>query len=97
MATTEILHFYNACLNAVKMLYMLDLRKRFCTSGFWIATKIPVSVGLPRKNYLSKTIKPFHGLVTDDDGMYDILTIPLLAGFTWATFLLYNSNFKTND
>lgn len=49
---------------------MLDLRKQFCPLNFWTTTKIPISQDLPRKNYLSKTIRPFYGLVNDDEGMY---------------------------
>lgn len=47
---------------------MLDMRKKFCPQGFWTKSKIPISPDLPRKNYLSKTIKPFYGLVNEDEG-----------------------------
>lgn len=60
--------YYTACLNAVKVLYMLDMRKKFCPPGFWTKSKIPISPDLPKKNYLSKTIKPFYGLVSEDEG-----------------------------
>lgn len=50
------------------MLYTLDMRKDFCPPGFWTAEKIHVSADLSRKDYLSKTILPFHGIVMEDDG-----------------------------
>ncbi|KAJ8929517.1 hypothetical protein NQ314_017775 [Rhamnusium bicolor] len=66
-ATPEILHLYRSCLNCVKMLYMLDMRKEFCPAGFWTAKKIHISQDLSRKNYLSKSIVSFHGVVNDRD------------------------------
>lgn len=50
------------------MLYTLDLRKKFCKPGFWTKKKIHISTDLMRKNYLQKTVKPFHGLVDEDEG-----------------------------
>lgn len=66
-STPEILHLYNSCLSCVKMLYTLDLRKNFCKLGFWTRKKIHISQDLSRKNYLSKTIIPFHGLVSENE------------------------------
>lgn len=48
------------------MLYMLDIRKEFCMAGFWTAKKIHISQDLSRKNYLSKTILPFRGVMVND-------------------------------
>nr|CAH7736321.1 unnamed protein product [Callosobruchus chinensis] len=66
-ATPEVLHLYKSCLNCVRVLYNLDTRKHFCPAGFWTAEKIHVSPDLCRKDYLSRTILPFHGLVHDDN------------------------------
>ncbi|RZC38508.1 ubiquitin-protein ligase E3C [Asbolus verrucosus] len=101
-ATPEILHLYSSCLNCVKMLYMLDIRKQFCPHGFWTAKKIHISQDLSRKNYLSKTIKPFYGVVSDyddDDHLPPLSTIeqrslavlqelPFLIGFNTRVLLL---------
>ncbi|KAK9869663.1 hypothetical protein WA026_003411 [Henosepilachna vigintioctopunctata] len=65
--TPEVLHLYTSCLNCVKMLYMLDMRKQFCPPNFWTSKKIHISQDLSRKNYLSKTLKPFYGLVSESD------------------------------
>lgn len=46
---------------------MLDMRKQFCPAGFWTTKKIHISQDLSRKNYLSKTIRPFYGLVNDNE------------------------------
>lgn len=66
-ATPEVLHLYHSCLNSVKMLHTLDLRRNFCKSGFWTRKKINISQDLSRKNYLCKTIKPFYGIVSEDE------------------------------
>ncbi|KAJ8920591.1 hypothetical protein NQ315_004730 [Exocentrus adspersus] len=66
-ASPEILHLYRSCLNCVKMLYMLDIRKQFCPPGFWTAKKIHISQDLSRKNYLSKRAVQFHGIVNERD------------------------------
>ncbi|KAF5269313.1 hypothetical protein FQR65_LT02614 [Abscondita terminalis] len=63
----EFLHFYHSCLNCVKTLYTLDLRKNFCKPGFWTKQKINISQDLCKKNYLSKTVKPFYGVVIDNE------------------------------
>ncbi|KAL3283640.1 hypothetical protein HHI36_006779 [Cryptolaemus montrouzieri] len=65
--TPKVLHLYNSCLNCVKMLNMLDMRKQFCPPGFWTSKKIHISQDLSRKNYLSKTLKPFYGLISEND------------------------------
>lgn len=69
ITTPEISHLYQSCLNCVKMLYTLDMRKQFCPPGFWTAKRIHVSPDLSKKNYLSKRIVPFGGIVPslDDD------------------------------
>lgn len=59
------------------MLYTLDLRKHFCKSGFWTKKKIHISTDLTRKNYLQKTVKPFHGLVDEDEGNGKSFNYPL--------------------
>lgn len=101
-ATPEILHLYGSCLDCVKMLNMLDLRKQFCPPGFWTSKKIHISQDLSRKNYLSKTLKPFFGLVTendDDEHLPPLSTIeqrslailqqlPFLIGFNNRVLLL---------
>lgn len=74
----EISHLYRSCLNCVKLLYTLDMRKQFCPSGFWTARKIHISPDLARKNYLSKNIVPFGGLVyniEDDEHLPPLSTI----------------------
>lgn len=63
---------------------MLDLRKKFCTPGFWTSTKIPISQFLPRGNYLSKKIQPFVGLVIEDEGRRDFFVETF---FVWHCFL----------
>ncbi|XP_968359.1 ubiquitin-protein ligase E3C [Tribolium castaneum] len=101
-ATPEILHLYSSCLNCVKMLYMLDIRKQFCPHGFWTAKKIHISQDLSRRNYLSKTIRPFHGLVCDMDdeehlpplstieqrSLAVLQELPFLIGFNTRVLLL---------
>ncbi|KAB0798693.1 hypothetical protein PPYR_09686 [Photinus pyralis] len=67
LPSRELLHFYSSCLNCVKTLFTLDLRKNFCKAGFWTRQKIHVSQDLPKKNYLSKTIRPFYGVVSEDE------------------------------
>ncbi|XP_019869937.1 ubiquitin-protein ligase E3C [Aethina tumida] len=77
-ATQEILHMYRACLDCLKMLYMLDMRKEFCPAGFWTQRRIHISQDLYRKNYLSKTIEPFRGIITkmdDEDHLPPLSTI----------------------
>ncbi|XP_060526269.1 ubiquitin-protein ligase E3C [Cylas formicarius] len=61
-ATLEITHLYRACLTCVRILYMLDMRKHYCPSGFWTRRKFHVSLDLARKNYLCKPNRPFGGL-----------------------------------
>jgi ubiquitin-protein ligase E3 C len=101
-ATPEILHLYSSCLNCVKMLYMLDIRKQFCPPAFWTAKKIHISQDLSRRNYLSKTIRPFHGLVNDSDdedhlpplstieqrSLAILQELPFLIGFNTRVLLL---------
>ncbi|XP_044750713.1 ubiquitin-protein ligase E3C [Coccinella septempunctata] len=66
-ATPEVLHLYNSCLNCVKKLYMLNMRKEFCRTEFWTSKKIYITQDISRKNYLSKTVKPFYGIIADED------------------------------
>ncbi|KAJ8961181.1 hypothetical protein NQ318_008862 [Aromia moschata] len=101
-ATPEILHLYRSCLNCVKVLYMLDMRKLFCPAGFWTAKKIHISQELSRKNYLSKMIVSFQGVIhdtTDDEHLPPLSTIeqrslaileelPFLIAFNTRVLLL---------
>ncbi|CAH0558292.1 unnamed protein product [Brassicogethes aeneus] len=102
LATPEILHVYNSCLNCLKMLYTLDMRKEFCPPGFWTQRKVHISQDLSRKNYLSKSIEPFRGIITDmddDDHLPPLSTIeqrslailqqlPFLIAFNTRVLLL---------
>lgn len=65
--THETLHFYYSALRAVKKLHMLDIRKKFCEKNFWTKRKVHVSPDLAKKNYLMKTLRPFYGVVPNDD------------------------------
>lgn len=62
-----MLHLYKSCLTALAIVYTLDLRKEFCKPGFWTEKKIPISQDLSKRNYLAKTLRPFHGIVNSDD------------------------------
>lgn len=64
-STPEVLHLYRACLHCVRMLYTLDLRKKFCPLGFWTLDKIHIPPDLARKDYLSKKISSFYGSKED--------------------------------
>ncbi|CAH1102309.1 unnamed protein product [Psylliodes chrysocephalus] len=66
-STPEVLHLYRACLHCVRMLYTLDLRKKFCPLGFWTLDKIHIPPDLARKDYLSKKISSFYGSKEDED------------------------------
>ncbi|ENN81570.1 hypothetical protein YQE_02099, partial [Dendroctonus ponderosae] len=78
-ATPEISHLYQSCINCVKMLYTLDMRKQFCPPGFWTARKIHVSQDLTKKNYLSQVFSPFGGVIknvhADDEHLPPLSTI----------------------
>ncbi|KAJ8985824.1 hypothetical protein NQ317_012065 [Molorchus minor] len=65
--TRDFTFIQRSCLNCVKMLHMLDMRKQFCPPGFWTAKKIHISPDLSRKNYLSKTVVSFQGIVSDNN------------------------------
>lgn len=65
--TPEVLHLYKVCLHCVRMLYTLDLRKKFCTPGFWTADKIHIPPDLARKDYLSKKFSTFYGTNDEED------------------------------
>lgn len=78
-----MVRLYNSCLNCVKMLYTLDLRKHFCKAGFWTKKKIHISTDLTRKNYLQKTVRPFHGLYVDEDEGIQIQI------FSFVAFVMY--------
>lgn len=67
LPSCELLHFYHSCLNCVKTFHTLDLRMNFCKAGFWTKQKINISQDLCRKNYLTKTIKPFYGVVSENE------------------------------
>ncbi|GLV39004.1 uncharacterized protein CBL_06003 [Carabus blaptoides fortunei] len=69
-ATRELIHLYRSCLNALRVLHTLDLRKHFCKTGFWTRKKIHISQDLSKRNYLSKTLKPFFGIVSEDEDEY---------------------------
>lgn len=62
---------------------MLNMRKEFCRLEFWTSKKIYITQDLSRKNYLSKTVKPFYGII-DDDGKKIFLFIisPHFSNFT---------------
>ncbi|KAL1497278.1 hypothetical protein ABEB36_008270 [Hypothenemus hampei] len=78
MVTPEINHLYRGCLNCIKMLYTLDMRKQFCPPGFWTERKIHISQDLAKKNYLSKISCPFGGStlnVEDEDHLPPLSTI----------------------
>lgn len=60
---------------------MLDMRKQFCPPGFWTAKKIHISQDLSRKNYLSKRVVQFHGIVTDRDGKTTFYIIVVVIAF----------------
>ncbi|KAF5304497.1 hypothetical protein FQA39_LY09693 [Lamprigera yunnana] len=70
LPSSELLHFYYSCLDCVKTLYILDLRLNFCGPDFWTRQKINISQDLCRKNYLSKTIKPFYGVVSENEDVH---------------------------
>lgn len=67
-STPELLHLYKSCLHALRIVYTLDLRKHFCKQGFWTRKKIHISQDLSKRNYLAKTLRPFYGIVSDDEG-----------------------------
>lgn len=69
-ATPELIHLYKYCLNALRVLHILDLRKHFCKSGFWTRKKIHISQDLGKRDYLSKTLRPFFGIVAEDEDEY---------------------------
>lgn len=73
--THETLHFYYSALRAVKKLHMLDIRKKFCEKNFWTKRKVHVSPDLAKKNYLMKTLRPFYGVVPNDDDSKSIFSI----------------------
>ncbi|XP_028139007.1 ubiquitin-protein ligase E3C [Diabrotica virgifera virgifera] len=66
-STPEVQHLYRACLNCVRMLYTLDLRKKFCPIGFWTSDKMHIPPDLARKDYLSKKISSFYGARNEED------------------------------
>lgn len=68
VSSPEFYHLYKSCLGCLKVLHMLDLRKNFSPNDFWTKKKIHFSMELTRKNYLSKRMEPFHGIINDDEG-----------------------------
>lgn len=75
--TREILHLYQSSISAIRVLHMLDMRKKFSVDDFWTRKKIHISQDLTRKNYLSKRISPFYGVIVDneDDHLPPLSTI----------------------
>lgn len=71
-------HLYKSCLGCLKVLHMLDLRKNFSQHDFWTKKNINFSMDITRRNYLSKRVEPFRGIVNDDEGciiyIIDLLT-----------------------
>lgn len=47
------------------------MRKHFCKSGFWTRKKIHISQDLSKRDYLSKTLRPFYGIVANDEGNFN--------------------------
>ncbi|GJQ86440.1 hypothetical protein Trydic_g10347 [Trypoxylus dichotomus] len=70
-SSPELILLYYSCLNAVKMLYMLDLRKKFCKMDFWTKKKNYIAqdtrtISMLQKNYLSHSVRPFYGVVPEN-------------------------------
>lgn len=63
----DTLHLYNSTLKTVKMLHTLDVRKNFCDPDFWTSRRIAISPDLTKRDYLSKTLAPFSGIILDED------------------------------
>ncbi|KRT78249.1 hypothetical protein AMK59_6682 [Oryctes borbonicus] len=71
-SSPELILLYYSCLNAVKMLYMLDLRKKFCKIDFWTKKKIYIAqdartITMLQRNYLSHSVRPFYGVVPENN------------------------------